>query len=159
VFAGRQAWGESFGSLIERRSMAGAVASGRIAYMSYVDEKLKAALMTGALALLYPSIFEGFGLPLLEAMAVGTPVLTSASTSMPEVVGECGYYFDPCDVDSLHAAFGRLRTDRATGALGDVVARARERASLFSYDATYRVIVNGLFPEHLVEECDRVEYR
>lgn len=146
VFAGRQAWGETFAAQIEARSMQGAVAAGRIVYMSYVDERLKAALLAGASALLYPSIFEGFGLPLLEAMAVGTPVLASVSTSMPEVVGDCGYDFDPCDVASLHAALGRLEADRRAGTLAGKVARARRRATQFSYDTTYRVIRDGLFP-------------
>lgn len=144
VFAGRQAWGERFGALVEARSLGGAVAAGRLVYMSYVDERLKATLLVGAAALLYPSLFEGFGLPLLEAMAVGTPVLSSVSTSMPEVVGECGYYFDPCSVESLDAALGRLEADAATGALAGMVDRARARAATFSYDATYRVIVDGL---------------
>ena len=146
VFAGRQAWGDSFASLIEGKSLHGAMAAGRIVFMGYVDEKTKAALLTGAAALLYPSIFEGFGLPLLEAMATGTPVLSSVSTSMPEVVGECGYYFDPFSVASLHSAFLSLWTDRGSGAVQHRVARARQRANAFSYDATYRVIIEGLFP-------------
>lgn len=146
VFAGRQAWGESFGALVEARSLRGAVEAGRIAFMGYVDERLKAALLVGAAGLLYPSIFEGFGLPLLDAMATGTPVLASVSTSMPEVVGDCGYYFDPYDVGSLHAAFRRLWSDRASGAVRDVVARARDRAATFDYDRTTRVILDGLFP-------------
>lgn len=146
VFAGRQAWGDSFASLVECRSLQGAVASGRIVFTGYVDEKLKAALLVGAAAVVYPSLFEGFGLPLLEAMAIGTPVLCSVSTSIPEVVGRCGYYFDPYSVDSLHAAFLRLWADRDSGAVAHVVASARERAGTFGYDATYRGIVEGLFP-------------
>ena len=146
VFAGRQAWGETFASLIEAKSLQGAMAAGRIVYTGYVDEKFRAALLVGAAGLLYPSMFEGFGLPLLEAMAIGTPVLGSVSTSMPEVVGECGYYFDPYSVNSLHAAFLRLQSDRASGAVDQLIARARQRADSFSYDATYRVIIEGLFP-------------
>jgi glycosyltransferase involved in cell wall biosynthesis len=146
VFAGRQAWGDSFASLVDGKSLQGAMASGRMVFTGYVDEKLKAALLVGAAAVIYPSIFEGFGLPLLEAMAIGTPVLCSVSTSIPEVVGSSGYYFDPYSVESLHAAFLCLWADRRSGAVEQVVAAARLRASEFSYDSTYRAIIDGLFP-------------
>lgn len=147
VFAGRQAWGESFESLVDSKGLRNALQLGRIVFLGYVDEKLKAALLVGAAALVYPSIFEGFGLPLLEAMATGTPVLSSASTSMPEVVGDSGYYFDPYSVDSLNRAFRRLWADRASGALHDTVIRGRRRAARFSYDTTYQVIRTGLLGE------------
>ena len=146
VFAGRQAWGESFASLIEGKSLQPAAASGRIVLTGYVDERFRTALLTCAAGLIYPSLFEGFGLPLLEAMATGTPVLSSVSSSMPEVVGDCGYYFDPCSVDSLHAAFERFWSDRQSGAVTAIVNRGRLRASTFSYDRTYQVILGGLFP-------------
>ncbi len=144
VFAGRQAWGESFESLVESKGLGDAFRSGRIVFLGYVDEKLKAALLVGAAALIYPSIFEGFGLPLLEAMATGTPVLSSASTSMPEVVGDGGYYFDPYSVGSLNQAFRQLWADRASGALAETIARAHRRAAGFSYDTTYQIIRAGL---------------
>ena len=147
VFAGRQAWGDSFAALIEHARLQGAAAQGRIVFTGFVDEGFRTALLTGAAALLYPSLYEGFGLPLLEAMAIGTPVLSSVSSSMPEVVGDCGYYFDPCSAASLHAAFVQFWADREAGALEPLTARGRERAAGFSYDATYRVIVEGLFPD------------
>lgn len=147
VFSGRQAWGDRFAAMVDARSLGYAVASGRIVFTGYVDDKLKAALLTGAAGLLYPSIFEGFGLPLLEAMAVGTPVLSSVSTSMPEVVGDCGYYFDPYNLASLHAAFQQLWQDRRSGQVAQLVDRARRRAAGFHYDATYQVIIDGLFEQ------------
>ena len=145
VFAGRQAWGDTFASLLEACGLQEAAAKGRIVFTGFVDDAFRTALLAGAAGLLYPSVFEGFGLPLLEAMAAGTPVLSSVSSSMPEIVGDCGYDFDPCSVASLHAAFRRFWSDRASGAVGDLVARARQRAAGFSYDATYRVILDGLF--------------
>jgi glycosyltransferase involved in cell wall biosynthesis len=145
VFAGRQAWGESFASLVAARGLQGAMAAGRIVFASFVDEAYRTALLVGAAGLIYPSVFEGFGLPLLEAMATGTPVLSSVSSSMPEVVGDCGYYFDPYSVASLDAAFRALWSDRASGAVEGVVARARARAAGFSYDRTYATIIEGLF--------------
>jgi glycosyltransferase involved in cell wall biosynthesis len=151
VFAGRQAWGQSFASLIEERGLQATAAAGRIVHTSFVDEAFRTALLVGAAGLIYPSVFEGFGLPLLEAMATGTPVLSSVSSSMPEVVDYCGYYFDPYSTNSLHAAYQALRSDRASGAVETVVARAQMRAGSFSYDRTYEVIIEGLFgrPDHL----------
>ena len=151
VFAGRQAWGESFASMVERKSLSSTLASGRIVFTGYVDDRLRAALLTGATALLYPSMFEGFGLPLLEAMAIGTPVLSSVSTSMPEVLGDCGYYFDPYSIPSLNAAFRQLQSDRASGVVEAMTESARLRAADFSYDKTYSVILDGLFPGYRSE--------
>nr|WP_321986243.1 glycosyltransferase [uncultured Lichenicoccus sp.] len=145
VFAGRQAWGQSFTALVEACGLQQALDAGRIVFTSYVDEAFRTALLVGAAGLIYPSVLEGFGLPLLEAMATGTPVMSSVSSSMPEVVGECGYYFDPCSVASLHAAWLALRADRASGAVATMTARAGARAGGFSYDSTYEVIVEGLF--------------
>ena len=145
VFAGRQAWGQSFAELVAARGLQGALAKGRIVFTGFVDEGFRTALLVGAAGLLYPSVFEGFGLPLLEAMAIGTPVLSSVSSSLPEVVGDCGYYFDPYSVESLHGAYRALWSDRASGAVAGVVARARARAGEFSYDRTYEVILEGLF--------------
>ena len=146
VFAGRNAWGASFAEQVLAKSLTDAVKRGRLVFTGFVDEREKGSLLTGAAALLYPSVFEGFGLPILEAMTVGTPVLASVSSSMPEVVGDCGYYFDPCEVASLHDAFNRFWADRTTGAVAEVTARARTRAGWFGYDAAYKAIIEGLFP-------------
>jgi glycosyltransferase involved in cell wall biosynthesis len=67
----------------------------------YIPDHFLPALYSGALALVYPSLYEGFGLPPLEAMACGTPVVTSNSTSLPEVVARCAILVDPENVDSI----------------------------------------------------------
>jgi glycosyltransferase involved in cell wall biosynthesis len=154
VFAGRQAWGQSFASLIEEHGLQATAAAGRIVHTSFVDEAFRTALLVGAAGLIYPSVFEGFGLPLLEAMATGTPVLSSVSSSMPEVVGDCGYYFDPYSVASLHAAYRALWSDQISGAVKMIVTRARQRAEGFSYDRTYETIVDGLFGGSCEQSCD-----
>jgi glycosyltransferase involved in cell wall biosynthesis len=69
------------------------------------------ALYRRAIALTYPSLYEGFGLPVLEAMAAGTPVLASRAASMPEVLGECGLLLDPHDVDAWTDAIARVAED------------------------------------------------
>jgi hypothetical protein len=97
----------------------------------------------GTRGLIYPSAFEGFRLPLLEALTTGTLVLSWVS--MPEVVGECGYYFCPHSVGSLHTAYRALWSDRASGAVAAVSIRARQRAESFNYNRTYEIILEGLF--------------
>ena len=144
VFAGRQGWGPSFSEYIEKSGLSSAFDSGRIVYFGYVDEVLKATLIVGASAVFYPSIFEGFGLPVLEAMALGVPVIASCSTSIPEVLGDTGYYFDPYSLESLNMAFSKFLFDQYTEHLDVLRIKAKERASEFSYDRTYSVICSSL---------------
>lgn len=78
-----------------------------IILLGYVDRKDMPALYSGAKAFVYPSYYEGFGLPVLEAMACGIPVITSNSSSLPEVAGEFAYYFDPNDIETMAKALHR----------------------------------------------------
>ena len=94
------------------------------------DEKLS-ALYAGAFAFVYPSMYEGFGLPPLEAMAHGCPVVTSQTSSMPEVVGLAGEYFDPADVDSISKAIENVvlhPTKRS-----ELIALGQKRVGNFSW--------------------------
>ncbi len=77
----------------------------------FIADEDKAALLSGAMALLYPSLHEGFGFPLLEAQACGTPVLTANASSLPEVAGDSALFVDPLDVDEMATAITRLATD------------------------------------------------
>jgi glycosyltransferase involved in cell wall biosynthesis len=72
--------------------------------LGYVDEEILHPLYVGATAVVYPSLYEGFGLPALEAMAHGTPIITSNTSSLPEVVGSAGWLVDPTDVDAISQA-------------------------------------------------------
>lgn len=72
-----------------------------VKFLGYVPDKDMAALYSGAIAFLYPSLFEGFGLPILEAQACGCPVLTSNLSSMPEVAGDAAVLVDPYSVDDI----------------------------------------------------------
>jgi glycosyltransferase involved in cell wall biosynthesis len=87
--------------------------AGRVTFAGYVPDGDKAALLSGALGLVYPSLYEGFGLPILEAMACGTPVLTANVSSLPEVAGEAAVLVDPLSVDDLAAGLLRLVSDAA----------------------------------------------
>jgi glycosyltransferase involved in cell wall biosynthesis len=77
---------------------------GRIIQAGFVEDADLAALYSGAIAFLYPSFYEGFGLPPLEAMQCGTPVITSNASSLPEVVGDAGMMVPADDLDALCAA-------------------------------------------------------
>jgi glycosyltransferase involved in cell wall biosynthesis len=83
----------------------------RIVFPGYVADNDKAALISGATALVYPSLYEGFGLPVLEAMACGTPVLTSNVSSLPEVAGDAAFLVNPLDIDAIAAGMSRLISD------------------------------------------------
>ena len=96
------------------------------------DEALR-ALYHAAVALVYPSLGEGFGLPIIEAMACGCPVVTSNISSMPEVAGEAALLVDPHDVNALASALSRLLTE--PGLRAGMMARGRARAARFTWDA------------------------
>lgn len=92
------------------------------------------SLMHHARAFVFPSLSEGFGLPILEAMAAGTPVACSSATSLPEVGGRGVVYFDPLDEGSIASVLGRLLTDLAL--CRELTEEAPRRLRLFSWEQT-----------------------
>jgi glycosyltransferase involved in cell wall biosynthesis len=82
-----------------------------VLFPGFVDDDDLPALYSAAEALAYPSIYEGFGLPLLEAMACGTPVVTSVTSSLPELAGDAALLVEPTDIDALATAMRRLLQD------------------------------------------------
>lgn len=117
------------------------LADGRLGLLGYVPDAELAGLYSGATAFVYPSLIEGFGLPVLEAMRCGTPVLTSTMSSLPEVVGDAALLVDPRDAEEVAHGMERLAHDDHVR-LG-LRRRGLERASQFSWrrtaDATLRV--------------------
>lgn len=98
-----------------------------------VSDARLAALYRGAAALVFPSTYEGFGLPVLEAMAYGTPVIASDAASVPEAGGDAALYFSPADAGALADRLVRVLTDDAMAA--DLRARGLLHAATMSWDA------------------------
>jgi glycosyltransferase involved in cell wall biosynthesis len=102
----------------------------------YVPEADLPAFYSGALCFVYPSYFEGFGLPPLEAMKCGTAVIVGNRTSLPEVVGDAGVLIDPFDVDDIAVAIENVVSDSHLRA--HLSAKGLERARLFDWRETAR---------------------
>jgi glycosyltransferase involved in cell wall biosynthesis len=102
----------------------------------YLDDTVLPAVYAAAEAFVYPSLYEGFGLPVLEAMACRTAVLTSNSTALADTAGDAALTVDPLDVDSLAAGIRRLMTDDSLRE--SLAARGASRARRFSWEETAR---------------------
>ena len=103
----------------------------RVRWLGHVDDAQLSALYAGALAFVFPSLYEGFGLPLLEAMSCGTPVVTSRVSAIPEVAGDAVLYADP---QELRPALQRIIADPALRA--DLRRRGLQRAAGYSWRRT-----------------------
>jgi glycosyltransferase involved in cell wall biosynthesis len=136
VWAGLPRWDSS--ELLAQAGAAGVMMTG------FVAQPDLPVLYRQALMLVYPSLYEGFGLPPLEAMACGAPVITSNTTSLPEVVAEAALTINPRDVDELAAAMARLLDDPA---LRQQLQRAGfERAREFTWTRTAQRLLALLEP-------------
>ncbi|GAC1385552.1 MAG: glycosyltransferase family 1 protein [Herpetosiphon sp.] len=105
-----------------------------IHFTGYVDDAHLPALYSGAEAFVFPSLYEGFGFPPLEAMACGTPVITSTASSLPEVVGDAALLIDPYDVGALIAAIEQVVTDPTLRT--ELRERGLKRVSTFTWAHT-----------------------
>jgi glycosyltransferase involved in cell wall biosynthesis len=112
--------------------------AGRVRYVGYVADSDRERLYAGARVLVVPSLDEGFGLPALEAMSAGIPVVASNRGSLPEVLGDAGTFVDPADITGLADALERFVSDEAAatraGAAGLV------RAQAFTWDASVKTL-------------------
>lgn len=103
----------------------------QIMFTGQIREEDKAPLYSGCTLFVFPSLYEGFGIPVLEAMACGAPVITSNVSALPEVAGEAGCLIDPSDQDSITRAMGELLESPSKRA--ELSVRSRERAGHFSW--------------------------
>jgi glycosyltransferase involved in cell wall biosynthesis len=125
-----------YGSL--RRSMEAAGVRQDVRFFGFVPDHTLAALYRMASVFAFPSLYEGFGLPPLEAMACGTPVVTSRISSLPEVVGDAAVLVDPYDVVDIGQALCRVLDNETLAA--DLVLKGRERVRQFSWERSVRAI-------------------
>jgi alpha-1,3-rhamnosyl/mannosyltransferase len=108
----------------------------------YVPDDELAALYAGCSLFCYPSLYEGFGLPVVEAMAAGAPVVTSRISSLPEVGGDAVSYVDPTDEASIASALNQLLHSPEERA--ELAERGRRRAAEFSWERTAAAVVSEL---------------
>jgi alpha-1,3-rhamnosyl/mannosyltransferase len=128
VVAGQPGW--SVGPILAAAEPL--VRDGRVILVEYVPEPLLPGLYAGASALVYPSWYEGFGLPVLEALATGTPVVASTAPALREVAGSAADYVSASDADGLAAAVEQaLDRERQSEEWGE---RRRSRARLFTWE-------------------------
>lgn len=108
----------------------------------YIDEADKGAVYAGAIALVFPTLYEGFGFPVVEAMQCGTPVITSTTSSLPELAGEAGLAVDPGDIEAIAGAMAQIESDAA---LRDTLrARGLAQASQFTWQAAAAQTLDAL---------------
>ena len=119
----------------------------RVILTGYVEDRFLAPLYSGALAFVFPSLAEGFGLPPLEAMQCGVPVISSDRTSLPEIVGDAGLLIDPEDADALCAAMGQMLRNEALRQ--DLTRRGVARAARFSWE---RCALDHLHAYHTIAQ-------
>jgi glycosyltransferase involved in cell wall biosynthesis len=112
----------------------------RVVLAGAVSDAGRRALLENATLLAYPSIYEGFGFPLLEAMIAGVPVVAARAGSIPEVAGDAALLFEPTNEQDLADEMDRAMTDDATRS--ELIARGRDRVHAFSWDYTARALAS-----------------
>jgi glycosyltransferase involved in cell wall biosynthesis len=119
-----------------------------VCFIGRVDEAHKPALLRGAACAVFPSRYEGFGLPVLEALACGTPLVASNTSSLPELVGDAGFALDPDDVRGLAGAILACLVDESLAA--ELRKRGPQQAARFSWARTaqetlaaYQAVLRG----------------
>jgi glycosyltransferase involved in cell wall biosynthesis/uncharacterized membrane protein len=124
--------------------------AGHVIVIGYIPDADLPALYSGASLFVFPSLYEGFGLPPLEAMACGVPVVCSNAASLPEVVGDAALTVDPCDVEALAWAMHRVLADPELAA--DLRVRGLARSGMFTWERTTQETVavyhRVLEPDH-----------
>jgi len=119
----------------------------RVRLVGYIDDADLPAFYSGAAAYILASLYEGFGLTVLEAMACGTPVIAANTTAIPEVVGDAGLLFNPLDVDELVSAIDEVISDE--GFSNSLVQKGFQRARSFSWERSAQMLL-GLLERELI---------
>jgi glycosyltransferase involved in cell wall biosynthesis len=137
VFVGRFGWGRATLEIIQKYNLEPLINRKRIRFTGFVSDQVRDDLLRHARLVIYPSLYEGFGLPILEAFAHGVPVLTTFNSSLPEVGGELAMYCDPSNLEQfarhLWEALEKPHDE-------ELAARLREHAAQFSWPKSYGAI-------------------
>jgi glycosyltransferase involved in cell wall biosynthesis len=120
----------------------------RVVFPGYIDDEDKAALLSGALAFVFPSLYEGFGLPVLESQACGCPVITSTTSSLPEVAGDAALLVDPQDTSAIATAMQRATME--PGLREALIQRGLDNIRRFSWDTSAKGVMEA------IEQCTAV---
>ena len=114
----------------------------RIIFPGYIPDTDKAALLSGALGFVFPSLYEGFGFPVLEAQACGCPVVCSTTSSLPEIAGDGAILLNPEDIAGWARTMNRLASDPELRS--GLIQRGRANLSRFSWDKCAQVVIQTL---------------
>lgn len=118
----------------------------KIHFLGKVPDNIMPDLYRGATAFIFPSLYEGFGLPVIEAMACGTPVLTSNVTALPEVAGDAALLVDPTDTENLASAIRLIVNDQPLRST--LIERGLQRSKLYNWDNVATKVKNVLLEAH-----------
>ena len=136
VLVGKQGWKcNEFHETLERSQYKESVV-----ITGFVDDKTLVSIYQNSLAFLYPSLYEGFGLPVLEAMACGTPVITSDCTSLIEIAKDCALCCNPYSIDEIAQAMNRISSDQSCRE--QLIATGFRNASAYTWEKTTRETIN-----------------
>jgi glycosyltransferase involved in cell wall biosynthesis len=137
ILAGHPPRGKSsLDELVKRKSL-----GDYVGFTGYVSDEVLASLYAHAELFVFPSLYEGFGIPVLEAFTYGVPVALSHAASLPEIGGDAASYFDPRDVQGMAATMMELLCNKELRA--QQTERGRERASLFTWESTARATLEA----------------
>ena len=149
VVAGAKGWGKS---RIAESTLKWRLSESDVKFLGFIPDQDLPWLYSGAALFIFPSVYEGFGLPLLEAMACGTAVASSNRSSLPEVVGDCGFCFDPASVDEIATAIDRALSQ--PDLRQELARRGYQRARRFTCEACARNILRIFEME--AKQCRRL---
>lgn len=135
VIAGKKAW--QYEKIFETYKLSKYKKD--IIFTDYVDEKDKIILYKMAKLFIFPSFYEGFGMPVLEAMASGTPVITSNNSSLPEVVGEAGILVNPDSVEEISEAIAKI-LDGEEDYINNLITKGKEQAKKFTWENSTKLL-------------------
>lgn len=141
VISGRAGWLQD--QTIMTPTVQKLVETQRIILPGFISEYQKYCFLRNAQFTIYPSLFEGFGLPVLESMSLGTPCLSSISSSLPEVGGASAVYFDPVSVVDMYEKFSLMK-DRTPDEKARMSENAREQSRQFTWENSYDTVIKNI---------------